>query len=47
MLSDEMREELVQGLTDIFRNNISMIIFMVQWPGAMQHGRAISILRLL
>ena len=26
MLSDEMREELVQGLTDIFRNNISMII---------------------
>lgn len=26
MLSDEMREELVQGLTDIFRNNISMVI---------------------
>lgn len=26
MLSDEMREELVQGLTDIFRNNISIII---------------------
>ncbi|MCI8541886.1 nucleotidyltransferase domain-containing protein [Acetatifactor aquisgranensis] len=26
VLSDEMREELVQGLTDIFRNNISMII---------------------
>ncbi len=26
MLSDEMREELVQGLTDIFENNISMII---------------------
>ena len=26
MLSYEMREELVQGLTDIFRNNISMII---------------------
>ena len=26
MLSDEMREELVQGLTDIFRNNITMII---------------------
>lgn len=26
MLSGEMREELVQGLTDIFRNNISMII---------------------
>lgn len=26
MLSDEMREELVQGLTDIFGNNISMII---------------------
>lgn len=26
MLSDEMRDELVQGLTDIFRNNISMII---------------------
>lgn len=26
MLSDVMREELVQGLTDIFRNNISMII---------------------
>jgi len=26
MLSDEMRNELVQGLTDIFRNNISMII---------------------
>ena len=24
MLSDEMREELVQGLTDIFENNISM-----------------------
>ena len=26
MLSDEIKEELVQGLTDIFRNNISMII---------------------
>lgn len=26
MLSDEMREELVQGLTDIWGNNISMII---------------------
>ena len=26
MLSYEMREELVQGLTDIFGNNISMII---------------------
>lgn len=26
MLSDEMREDLVQGLTGIFRNNISMII---------------------
>lgn len=26
MLSDKMREELVQGLTDIFRNNVSMII---------------------
>nr|WP_296480148.1 nucleotidyltransferase domain-containing protein [uncultured Acetatifactor sp.] len=26
MLSDKMREELVQGLTDIFGNNISMII---------------------
>ena len=26
MLSDEMREELIQGLTNIFRNNISMII---------------------
>lgn len=26
MLSDEMREELVQGLTDILGNNISMII---------------------
>ena len=26
MLSDEIREELVQGLTDIFGNNISMII---------------------
>ena len=26
ILSDEMREELVQGLTDILGNNISMII---------------------
>ena len=26
ILSDEMREELVQGLTDIFGNNISMTI---------------------
>ena len=26
MLLDDMRKELVQGLTDIFRNNISMII---------------------
>lgn len=26
MLLDDMREELVQGLTDIFQNNISMII---------------------
>lgn len=26
MLVDDMRKELVQGLTDIFRNNISMII---------------------
>ena len=26
MLSDDMREELIQGLTDIFRSNISMII---------------------
>ncbi len=26
MLSEEMREELVRGLTDIFQNNISMII---------------------
>ena len=26
MLSDGMREELIPGLTDIFRNNISMII---------------------
>lgn len=26
MLSDDMREELVRGLTDIFQKNISMII---------------------
>ena len=26
MLLDDMRKELVQGLTDIFRNNVSMII---------------------
>ena len=26
MLSEDMREELVQGLTDIFKKNISMII---------------------
>lgn len=26
MLLDDMRKELVQGLTNIFRNNISMII---------------------
>lgn len=26
MLLDEMKEELVQGLTAIFQNNISMII---------------------
>ncbi len=26
MLSDEMRQELVQGLTEIFQKNISMII---------------------
>ena len=26
MLSDEMREELVQGLTDIFGNNISVML---------------------
>ena len=26
MLLDDMKEELVQGLTDIFQNNISMII---------------------
>ena len=26
MLLDDMKKELVQGLTDIFRNNISMII---------------------
>ncbi len=26
MLMDQMREELVRGLTDIFQNNISMII---------------------
>ena len=26
MLSDDMREELMQGLTDIFRSNISMVI---------------------
>ena len=26
MLSKEMREELIWGLTDIFRNNITMII---------------------
>lgn len=26
MLLDDMRAELVQGLTDIFKNNISMII---------------------
>ena len=26
MLSEEMREELVHGLTDVFQNNISMII---------------------
>ena len=26
MISDDMKEELIQGLTDIFRSNISMII---------------------
>lgn len=26
MLSDDMREELVRGLTNIFQNNLSMII---------------------
>lgn len=36
MLSDEMREELVQGLTDIFRNNISMIILY----GSVARGNA-------
>ncbi len=29
MLSDDMRTELVQGLTDIFQKNISMIILYV------------------
>jgi len=36
MLSDEMREELVQGLTDIFGNNISMIIL----HGSVARGNA-------
>ena len=36
MLSDEIREELVQGLTDIFRNNISMIILY----GSVARGNA-------
>ena len=36
MLSDEMREELVQGLTDIFGNNISMIILY----GSVARGNA-------
>ena len=36
MLSDEMREELVQGLMDIFRTNISMIILY----GSVARGNA-------
>ena len=36
MLSDEIREELVQGLTDIFGNNISMIILY----GSVARGNA-------
>lgn len=36
MLSDEMRTELIQGLTDIFRSNISMIILY----GSMARGDA-------
>ena len=36
MLSEEMREELVQGLTDIFGNNISMIILY----GSVARGNA-------
>ncbi|MCI8287207.1 MAG: nucleotidyltransferase domain-containing protein [Lachnospiraceae bacterium] len=36
MLSDKMREELVQGLTDIFGNNISMIILY----GSVARGNA-------
>ena len=36
MLSDEMREDLVQGLTDIFGNNISMIILY----GSVARGNA-------
>lgn len=36
MLSDEMREELVQGLTGIFGNNISMIILY----GSVARGNA-------
>lgn len=36
MLSDEMREELVQGLTDIWGNNISMIILY----GSVARGNA-------
>lgn len=47
MLSDEMREELVQGLTDIFGNNISMIILYGSVARGMQRKKAILILRLL
>ena len=36
MLSDEIREEFVQGLTDIFGNNISMIILY----GSVARGNA-------
>ena len=36
VLSDEIREELVQGLTDIFGNNISMIILY----GSVARGNA-------
>ena len=36
MLMDEMRKELVEGLTDIFQNNISMIILY----GSVARGEA-------
>ena len=36
MLSKEMREELIWGLTDIFRNNITMIILY----GSVARGNA-------